>query len=54
MPHKYEVDDLVLIKNKQSSKYGKDTYNGPWTIKEVRDNRAVKISKGPVSDVYNI
>ena len=28
----YNVDDLVLIKNELSSKYGKDTYNSPWTI----------------------
>ena len=52
--HTYKVDDLVLVKNKQSTKYGKDAYTGPWTIQKVRDNETVKISKGPVSDVYNI
>ena len=25
--HAYKVDDLVLVKNKQSSKYSKDAYN---------------------------
>ena len=50
----YKVNDLVLVKNKQSTKYNKETYNGPWTIQEVQDNRTVKNSKGPVSDVYNI
>ena len=53
-PYTYEFGNLVLIKNEQSTKYGKDTYNGPWTIQEVRDNGTVKISKGPVSDIYNI
>ena len=52
--HTYKVDDLVLAKNKQSTKYGKDAYNCPWTIQEVQDNGTVKISKGLVSDVYNI
>ena len=52
--HIYKVDDLILIKNKQSTKYHKDAYNGIWTIQEVQDNGTVKISKGPVSDIYNI
>jgi len=45
---------LVLVKNEQSTKFGKDAYNGPWTIQEIKDNGTVKITKGPVSDVYNI
>ena len=49
--HIYKVDDLVLVKNKQSSKYSKDTYNGPWEIQEVRDNGTVKIAKCLVSDI---
>ena len=50
----YKAQDLVLVKNEQSTKFGKDAYNGPWTIQEVKDNGTVKITKGPVSDVYNI
>ena len=50
--HTNKVDDLVLVKNKQSTKYRKDAYNSPWTIQEVQDdNGTVKISKGLVSDV---
>ena len=52
--HTYKVDDLVLVKNKQSTKYDKDAYNGPWRIQEVRDNGTVNFSKGLVSDIYNI
>ena len=44
----------MLVKNEQSSKYGKDAYNSPWTIQEVQDNRTVKISIGQFSDIYNI
>ena len=32
VPHTYEVNDSVLVKNKQSTKYGKDAYNGPWRL----------------------
>ena len=52
--HVYKVNDLVLVKNERSTKYGQDAYNGPWTILEVRNNGTVKIEKGAVSDVYNI
>ena len=50
----YKVYDLLLVKNKQSSKYGKYAYNNTWTIQEVHDNGTVNISKVLVSDVYNI
>ena len=52
--HTYKFDDLALVKNKQSTKYGNDVYNGPWTIQEVQDNGTVNISKDWVSDVNNI
>ena len=52
--HTYKVGNLVLVKNKQSAKYGKYAYNGPWTIQEVQNNGTVYISKGPVSDINNI
>ena len=54
IPHQYKPEDLVLVKNEQSTKFGKDAYNGPWTIQEVRNNGTVKISKGLISDIYNI
>ena len=54
IPHQYKPKDLVLVKNEQSTKFGKDAYNGPWTIQEVRNNGTVKIAKGLVSDIYNI
>ena len=50
--HTYKVDDLVLVKNEQSSKCGKDTFYVPWTIQEVQDNGTVKISKDPVTNRY--
>ena len=52
--HKYKVNNQVLVKNQQSTKFGQDAYYGPWTIKEVRNNRTVKITKGVVTDIHNI
>ena len=52
--HEYKINDQVLVKNQQSTKFGQDAYNGPWTVNEVCDNRTVKITKGVITDVYNI
>ena len=52
--HEYKINDQVLVKNQQSTKFGQDAYNGPWTVTKVRDNGTVKITKGIITDVYNI
>ena len=41
IPHIYKVNDLALVKNQKSTKYGQNAYNGPWTITEVRNNGTV-------------
>ena len=30
--HKYKANNNVLVKNKQSTMFGQDAYNGPWKI----------------------
>ena len=52
--HDYKIHDSVLVRNEQSTKFGQDAYNGPWTILEVRNNGTVKIQKGSITDIYNI
>ena len=52
--HEYKINDQVLVKNQQSTKFGQDAYNGPWTVNEVCDNGTVKITKGVITNVYNI
>ena len=52
--HEYKINDQVLVKNQQSTKFGQDAYNGPWTVNKVRDNGTVKITKGFITNVYNI
>ena len=39
--HEYKVNNTVLVKNKQSTKFGQDTYNSPWNILEVRNKGIV-------------
>ena len=43
--HEYKANNTVLIKNKQSTKFGQDTYNGAWKILEVRNNGTFKFKK---------
>ena len=38
----------------QSTKFGQDAYNGPWTINKVCNNGTIKTTKGVVTNVYNI
>ena len=45
IPHTYKVNDLALVKKKKkekSTKFGRNAYNGQWTVTEVRNNRTVK------------
>ena len=42
-PYMCKVEDLILVKNLQSTKFGQNAYDSPWTITEVRNNRTIKI-----------
>ena len=43
IPHTYKVNDLALVKKtQQSTKFGQNAYNGPWTVTEVHKNGTVK------------
>ena len=42
----YTLGKLVLVKNKQTTKFGKDTYQGPWEITAVNGNGTLSIKKG--------
>ena len=52
--HKYKTEDLVLIKNEQSTKYGNTAYSGPYTVTSVNDNDTLYIKKDIVTAVINI
>lgn len=54
IPHEYQVNDLILVKNYSKSKYGQAPYVGPYPIVQVNDNGTLRYSKGAVSDVVNI
>ena len=54
-PYDYKVGQKVLLKNAQSTKFGTDTYGGPYTIIAVHaDNGTVEMEKGKVIDTFNI
>ena len=54
IPYDYKIGDKVLIKNKQSTKYGNTAYSGPYTVMSVNNNGTLRVRKGIVSDTFNI
>ena len=50
----YKVNNLVLVKNQKSTKFGQNAYNCLCTLTEVGNNETLKINKGAVSDKYNL
>ena len=41
----YTLGELVLVKNKQTTMFNKDAYQGPWETTVVNDNRTLSIEK---------
>ena len=54
LDHTYQVGDMVLIKAEQRTKYGSDSYLGPYQVVSVHDNGTVRVREGTLTDVYNI
>ena len=52
--HQYKTEDLVLIKNEQSTKYGNTAYSGPYTVTSVNNNDTLYVKKAIGTDVINI
>ena len=54
----YTVGQKVVIKTEQSRKYGKDPYEGPYEVVEVRNNGSLRLKKilgrGAVFQTFNI
>ena len=54
----YVVGQKVLIKTEQSRKYGKNPYQGPYEVVEVRNNGSLRLKKligrGAVFETYNL
>ena len=46
--------DKILLKNACKSKFNQDTYIGPYTEPEVRNNGRVCACRGNVTDTYNL
>ena len=52
--HMYKQGDKILLKNTWKTKFNQDAYLGPYVIKVVRKNHAVRACKGRVMDIFNI
>ena len=52
--HEYHVNDKILIKNDELSKYGSNPWTGPYRIVNVYDNGTVRIKRGAVFETLNI
>ena len=51
--HTYKPGCLVLIKQQRKHKYGKNPYQGPFTVVSARGAN-VTVDEGRVKDVYNL
>eukprot|EP00957_Ditylum_brightwellii_P191823 14603174-Ditylum_brightwellii.AAC.1 len=52
--HHYQLGDEMLIKSNRATKFGRNTYNGPYPIGQVNNNGTVKVKLRKVSGTTNI
>ena len=52
--HVYQKGDKILVKLPQTTKYGSNVYNGPYTVVEVHENVTLSLKQGAVTDKINI
>ena len=52
--HVHRTRDKVLLKNAWKTKFNQETYIGPYTVTEVRNNGTVRARKGNVTDTFNL
>ena len=50
----YTVGQQVLIKDEQSRKFGKNPYQGIYTVTAVHNNGTLSLTKGAVTQKFNI
>ena len=50
----YELNELVLVKQDWSSKYGTTAYRGPYPITKINDNGTVQVQMDKILDTVNI
>jgi protein associated with RNAse G/E len=53
-PYDYKVGEKVLYRNDDMSKYGRDSYEGPYKIVRVNTNGTVQLRMGHFTDTVNI
>ena len=53
-PYEYQVNDEVMVKMDQTSKYGTNAFKGPYKVSKINDNGMVHLELGNIVDTYNI
>ena len=53
MDYTYQTGDLVLIKQAQDRKFGKNPYKGPYTVVSAKGANFT-VNEGNTTDVYNL
>eukprot|EP00957_Ditylum_brightwellii_P090976 6927268-Ditylum_brightwellii.AAC.1 len=48
--HNSQIGDKVLLKGNRATKYGTNTYSGPYPIEQINSNETVKIRINRVTD----
>jgi hypothetical protein len=46
IPHEYRVGDTVMVRQDPTRKHDGDSYKGPFTVSQVKDNGTVLLSRG--------
>ena len=52
--YEYNINDQVMFKLDQMSKYCTNAYKGPFKVSKVNDNGMVHLEMGNIVDTYNI
>ena len=52
--HTYHINDKVLIKERDDSKFGANPYIEPVIITNINNNGTIQYSTGSISDVINV
>ena len=51
--HQYHPGDQVLVKQAQTTKFGKNPYQGPFTV-VTAEGANVTVNEGNITDIHNI
>ena len=54
IPYAYRIEQQVLVKAEESSKYGTNSYLDPYVVEAINNNGTLWLNEGSISNTYNI